>query len=392
MTAHTAPRWPLAAAGGIVGTFVAAATMVAVTRSSVTMFDGGMAVTFLVIGLLGALLARRRPDNRIGPLLIWTGVPMQVYALAVACSEFGGERSDLPLAWIASWATTWVWMPSITMLALAVLVFPTGAAPSPRWRIAQWLFPTHVGLVVATSLLLLPEWELRSMDAAALSDIPGGLALELVGNLPLPILLLLAGAGLVVRFRRSRGVERLQLRWLRLAFGMLVVVALSPFVVAVADPLTTVWYAVGVQLAVLGVPAAMTLAVLRYRLYEIDRLVSRTLSYAIVTASLVGIYLTVVVAVQVVLRPVAGESDLGVALATLAAAAAFRPLVGRLRGVVDRRFDRAAYDARATVQSFGERLRDDVDVSSVAGDLRRTADEILHPVAVGVWLPGGESS
>ena len=389
MRARTSARWPLLAVCGQLS-LVALATVLAVLGNvGVELFDAGMTATFLVLGLLGALLSRRRPDNRIGALLVVTSLPMLLYGVAVVLAEIARARPHTPMAWLGTWATLWLWMPSITLLALTIFLFPSGEAPSPRWRSVPALMLGQVVAVVLASLALLPGWDTAASHATTPSELPGGLALDLVGNMPLPMLLLIACAGLVVRFRRAQGVERLQLRWLRLAVIALVAVTLSPFVIPVGDPTSAPWYTIGCQVAILGIPASMTLAILRYRLYDIDRLVSRAISYAAVVVVLALTYLASVLALGSLARAVTGESgDLVVALSTLAVAALFHPLRHGVQELVDSRFNRARYDAAQTVADFARDLRDEVRADSVVARLRGTVAASVDPASVGIVVLG----
>jgi hypothetical protein len=196
-------------------------------------------------------------------------------------------------------------------------------------------------------------------------------------------LFLAAGASLVLRLRRSHGQERLQIKWVVYAAS----IAAAGFVVTfiglgkVSD--IAFWFGLAGATAV---PVAAGLAILRYRLYEIDRLINRTLVYALLTAILVGVYVGTVLLLQLALEGVTSDSNLAVAISTLAVAAAFRPLRARVQEAVDRRFYRRRYDAAQTLDAFSARLRDEVDLDSLAAELRRAVSETMEPRHVSLWL------
>jgi hypothetical protein len=197
-----------------------------------------------------------------------------------------------------------------------------------------------------------------------------------------------AALALVIRFRAAAGVERQQLRWLTAALAFVVVAVLSGFIVAQLVPATAqtglIW--LGAIVAFPCVPIAIGIAVLRYRLYEIDRIVSRTISYAVLTALLVGVFAGAILLFQTVLAPLTGNNTLAVAASTLLVAALFQPVRGRVQRVVDRRFNRARYDAERTVAAFSERLRDEVDLRSLRSEVLDVVDRSLQPSLTGIWL------
>jgi len=214
---------------------------------------------------------------------------------------------------------------------------------------------------------------------------PGASALTAVGTAALAATLVVSLVSLVVRARHASPVERAQLRWLTLAGAVLIAAGVPSLVLRVTPMIGGSWIFQAVaSLAAFGIPVAITVAVLRYRLYDIDRLISRTLSYAILTGVLVGTY---VVVVTVVTRLLPGSSSLAVAASTLAVAALFQPLRHRVQASVDRRFNRARYDAGRTVERFSHRLRGEVDLAAVTADLVRTVHETFEPAQVSLWLP-----
>ncbi len=287
------------------------------------------------------------------------------------------------LATLGVWINEWDWLPLLVLgIVIVPLLFPDGHLPSRRWR---WLVGVVLlGLVlVSIPSMLTPTLTGQDIDYTVANPIgvTGIGWAQAVGNIAFLVLSIIPGvfgtiASLVVRFRRSPGVERQQLKWLFLAVGMTPLIAVSgvPVIGAVLFGLTLA-----------AVPAAIGIAILRYRLYDIDRIVSRTLAYAIVVAVLVGVYAAGVLGLGAVARAVTGESgDLVVAVSTLLVAAVFRPVASRVRRVVDRRFNRASVDAVLAAEAFRQRLRDEVDLDTVLTDLGATVQRTLAPASVAI--------
>jgi hypothetical protein len=348
--------------------------------------EAGWPLISLIMATLGSLIAHRRADNRMGVLLVVAALPMLGYAAARAHALYGLARSDTSgIVEVTSWLGFWLWMPAMTLLALVVFLFPTGRPPTPRWSRLVYLMVGQITATVVTAPLLLPSWTAdRLLTATQPSDVPGGGPLDLVGNLGFIPIFLAACVGFVARYRRAQDVERLQMKWLGLSASMVLIVSMAPLAFPVDNPMEVPLYAVGVQVGILGIPVAMALAILRYRLYDIDRIISRTLSYGIVTAVLLGVYVGGVIGVGAL---VPGErSDLLVAGSTLVVAALFRPLRDRVQSLVDRRFNRAHYDAHQLAHGFGVRLRDEVALVEVTDALRRAVSTALQPATLSVWL------
>lgn len=363
------------------------------------LFEGlSFIAAFGLFAVLGAVLLARRPGHMMGPLFAVVGL---LPAIGFAGDAYAAARviagQPVPLwARVLVWPTAWYWYVVLAILAVYVpLLFPDGRLPSPRWRWIVWL--VSAGLAVACALSAVSERiELQTLG-------PGGQGLSVVNpfgiaGMPhgednplfdrlgavMAIGVVAALAAVVVRFRRSRGAERQQVKWFVSAvcltgIGIAVdVVALRlPRVVELALDATFL-------IGVVAVPVSITLAILRYRLYAIDRIISRTATYAVVTAVLVGVYALVAVVPSVALDV---ESDLLVAAATLAAAGAFVPVRRRVQSTVDRRFNRARYDATRVVERFGTRLRDDIDLQHLAGDLQAVVAATVQPTHMSLWLP-----
>jgi hypothetical protein len=328
----------------------------------------------------------------VGWLLLGLGVSMIVvavvdtyarYALLAGAGPLPADRAAALLA-----DTGWILWPAC--IALVLLLTPTGSPPSPRWRWWVWLTAAAPLVHIATEALL--PWALAPpfqsvtspLDVPALADGPVAATLRALGSVALILvqLAVLAAAGsLVVRFRRARGVERLQLRWVALAAALSGVAAAA----VVAGTLTgteAVWlWASAAYLMVL--PLAVAAAVLRYRLYDLDRIISRTLAWAALTVLLGLGYAAVVLGLG---RLLPQGSSLAVAAATLAVAALFQPLRRRVQLAVDRRFNRRRYDAARTIAAFGARLRQQVDLDTLSAELLAVTDQTMQPASMSLWL------
>jgi len=341
----------------------------------------------LTASTVGAVLASRRPRHPVGWLLLTLGLSMAVggviagylpYTVIVRPGALGGAallaRIYAPLTNLA-----------LAALGLVLLLTPTGSAPSPGWR--RWGFASAAAMAaLAVAAAVAPG----SVDAPTLA-VEGpvgprafGGALEVVNQLALvvAILIILGGAGsLVTRFRRARGVERQQLRWLALAAALTGVAMLATAVlVAVGDLALAGWSSV---LGTVFLPLATGAAILRYRLYDLDRIISRTLAYGLLTLLLGGGYAAVVLGLG---RLVGRDSSLVVAAATLAVAAIFQPARRRLQAAVDRRFNRRRHDAGRIIERFGSHLRDQVDLDTLTAEVLTVAEQTMQPTRASLWL------
>jgi hypothetical protein len=352
------------------------------------------AVFALAFPTVGAIIASRRPGNAVGWIFCAIGLcgGAEVFSVEYGIYALVTNPGSLPAGVVATWVGTWVWLPSVTLtITFLLLLFPHGHLLSPRWRPVAWL---AAGVTVAGCVLLaLAPWDL--LDAGVPGQNPFGIeGLRDIGvAVPIPIFLigiptmLLSVASLVLRFRRSRGEERQQMKWFVYA-GVLVVGALFvPLLVPGAASSL-------LQLLVMPtLPVAAGVAILRYRLYDIDRIINRTLVYGVLTVTLVLIYVGSVIGLQYVLRALTGqESQLAVVASTLAIAALFNPLRRRLQSFIDRRFYRRKYDAAQVLADFGARLRDEVDLATLSDDMLTVVRETMQPARVSLWLrpPGRE--
>ncbi len=339
--------------------------------------DAVGSVGLLGFAVVGAIVAARLPGNPTGWLC-------SGFALAFWCSAAAGALRQA--GWVDSWPLGLVerlFYPLGALLTVFLfLLFPTGRLPSPAWR---WL--AHAA--VACLALACGSGVLVRTDADSTVEVPwalGGTAAEVAvavfhtGTLGLAVCWLASLASMVPRFRRAAPVEREQLEWVFLAvllnLGQLVVRPVVP------DDVGVVYS----EAALATVPVAIGIAVTRYRLFEIDRILSRTVSYALLTGGLLALYLVAVAALRPLLTPLTGTSDLAVVVSTLAAAAAFGPVRWRVQALVDRRFDRARYDAARTVDAYARRLRDQVDLDAVTAGLRDTVVATVGPQRLGLWL------
>ncbi len=370
-----------------------------VLRNGVPLLEGfrpQVVIAGIVFPAIGGLLAIRVPGNRVGWIVLAGALCWAVSLFSEQYAWFVTftDPAALPGGDLAAWIQTWIWVPGTVLLLTALpLVFPDGNLPSPRWRWIAWL--VVIGAVFATGAQLLVFWP--PVDAAASllgkTDVervtPWLLGvLHGVGNVLTGILGPLVGAtAVIVRLRRSVGVERQQMRWFAYAIAVLLVTGIFDSVVA-PELGGTVGFA-GI-LGIVLVPVAVAVAILRYRLYDIDRIISRTLSYGVISLLLVFVFVAVIVALTSILESVTGANTVAVAASTLIVAALFQPLRRRIQRVVDRRFDRARYDGQRVIDDFARQLRDEVDLERLRTSLVATADEAVRPVSTSIWLRSGE--
>ena len=361
-------------------------------------FPGASEAFAITSATVGAIVAIRRPDNANGWLFCAIGALFATQALIdeyVVASTFA-VAGGLPWTTGLAWTLTWLWAPSLGVaLIFLPLVFPNGALLSPRWRGAVVFGVVALG-AFAAALAVQPG----PIEQARFIDNPLGADVDMATYagavlgptwVPLQAAILLSLGSLVLRFRRSDQDARRQIKWFALAalvagtmFGTYLAVSFSrgsPTVIKLMEVLV-----VG---GLLGVPTAAGLAILRYRLYDIDRLVSRTISYGLITALLVGLFVVVNLALQSVLSTVTSSNAWAVAGTTLLVAAMFTPVRRRVQGAVDRRFNRAHFDAERIAVAFSDRLRNETDVARVAGDLASTATATVAPTSLTIWLRGG---
>jgi uncharacterized membrane protein YhdT len=358
---------------------------------------------FLVFPLVGALIASRRPENPIGWLclvdgLLWTTTDMLDYHSLYVMASPGSVPFPVGLAGV----NHWLWVPTVGLLGTYVfLLFPDGRLPSKRWRPLAWLS----GVVIASGSLGL-------MLSPGPLDMPRGIrnpfgleaapwvAVAAYAILPLlPLCMLASALSLVMRYRRSRGDVRQQIKWIAFAASLVALTYLIAIVALFIHP-SEIWFAAGLplwldlieyaaQLSITSVPIAIGFAVLKYRLYDIDLIINRTLVYGSLTGALALVYFGGVTVTQALFRNITGQAQLPqlvIVASTLVIAALFNPLRRRIQAFIDRRFYRAKYDARKILEAFSVRLRDETDLEALNKDLVGVVRETMQPAHVSLWL------
>jgi hypothetical protein len=351
-------------------------------------------LTLVSAATVGAVLASRRPRHPVGWLLLALGLSVVTAGVAQGYAGYGlvARPGSLPGApWVALYgdAPGIVWP---ALVGLILLLTPTGSLPSPRWR--WWAVVTAAVPVVFLLGEPLRAGLLDGPDQSVTSPlaVPGLAGLVLVTGIAALIfsqLAVLVDVGsLVMRFRRARGTERQQLRWVAMAAGLLAVAVVVTVVGALTGhPAVTEWTS-GLFVALL--PVAIGAAILRYRLYDLDRIISRTLAWGLLTLLLGGGYASVILGLGQLLGR---DSSLAVAAATLAAAALFHPARRRIQAGVDRRFNRRRHDAAQKITAFSDHLREQVDLDTLTAELLGVVDQTMQPTQVSLWLrPSGSAS
>jgi hypothetical protein len=379
--------WLLAAAGFVVAFLLELLNdRQAVVLAAVEYWSG--ALPFLAFTTVGVLILSRRPHNAIGWLCWAIGAVVGFGNVGFqAALRMAGDPVSRPVALVGLLSSATFLVSLLGLLPLLILVFPSGRLPSRRWRPALWVFAG--GLVLYLGLYVLQPGPLG--DDLPTNPLGVGWAERLMDRIG-PALFLLFGlfvmlvlGSLVLRFRRARGDERLQLKWLTYAAALLVV--FPPTLGRVLERIDPwVLGAVAFALAVSMVPVAIGVAVLKYRLYEIDRVINRTLVYGLLTVLLGAVYVAGVFGLGQLLNPITGESALAVAASTLAVAALFQPARRRIQAVVDRRFNRRRYDAARSVEAFATRLRDELDLDALSAELLAVVDQTMQPTKASLWL------
>jgi hypothetical protein len=356
----------------------------------------GFSILMFPFAIVGVLIASRRPGNPIGWIMLWIGF---FSSTQIAERALIGSATSLPqqilLALIAG---SWVGMiaPIGTFL---ILLFPDGRLPSPGWRPWAWL--CALAMVGPYALITLAPVTFADQGFPGVRNPLGVEALRPVMDfvfvfiLLIPISFLGCVVSLVRRLRRSRGQERLQLKWLAAAGSLVGIVFLVTFLASLPFDLSGRPLPVAVDLlqmysinVVVLIPVAIGIAILKHRLYDIDVIINRALVYGALTALLTLAYFAVVTVLQGLFRPLTGRSTLAVATSTLAVAALFRPARARLQSFIDRRFYRRKYDAAQTVDRFSARLRNEIDLDSLTAELVSVVGDTVQPAHVSLWLRG----
>ena len=342
---------------------------------------------------IGWLVATRRPENRIGWMLLAVGFFLALGGFSVTYAEHGliNDPGSLPLADLMSWLKLMTWQPGFVLLILLLLVFPDGRLPSRRWVPIVWIAGIAFVLMVVPQAIAFWRYQgplLVPFNVATPASDPAPAIAGLLQGVGLILCLVVAvasAAAVIVRFRRSAGAEHLQIKW----FASAAAVEFAAIFIMSAPPPAVVPPPFDALLAIVVaplIPIAIGIAILRYRLYDIDRIISRTVSYGAVTGILALVFVGTILVSQTILASFFRGSSVAVAASTLVVAALFQPLRRRVQAVVDRRFNRSRYDAERTAAAFGARLRDEVDLANLKAEMRQVVAATVAPVTVGLWI------
>jgi hypothetical protein len=352
------------------------------------------AVAAVAFPTVGVIIASRRPRNPIGWIFCLIGLSLGIATFAAQYAVYAlvTEPGALPVGVFAAWLGTWIWMPGIILgTTFLLLLFPHGRLPSRRWRPVAWTSTCAVALGVAV-LMVLP-WDRLHVDLPAENPFE----IEAARTIEIAVFVAWIGVGmttmalsvlaLILRFSRSRGVERQQLKWFVYTGVLTVVLFFCPLVPALSN--------LGSILQILAaplLPVAAGVAILRHRLYDVDTLINRTLVYGLLTVSLVLVYGGGVVVLQQLFVALTGQgSQLAIVASTLAIAALFGPLRRRIQVLIDRRFYRRKYDATKTLDAFSFRLRNQTDLDALSVDLVAVARDTMQPAHASLWLRSPEA-
>ena len=354
-------------------------------------FTVGFVAVQLGAATAGVIISSRIPGNAVGWIFLAMGLLLELLFAVGAYADLGidmGYGSLLPGSGIAAWVGSWIFIPAAFGLPMfLLLLFPDGRCISRRWRLAGWVLGITVVFAAAAKAFVPGHIQPGLENPLA----PGGVAGEVfqvldsvTDALALPAFAL-AVAGLAVRLWRSRGVESQQLKWFAYS-AALVGAGLGTSILLPGGLAADLAFLLRL-LALAGLPVAAGIAILRYRLYDIDVIVNRTLVYGSLTVSLVAVYIGSVVSLQYVFRMLTGEgSQLAIVASTLVIAALFNSLRRRIQAFIDHRFYRRKYDAAQTLEEFGARLRDETDLESLSDQLVAVTRETMQPTHVTLWL------
>jgi hypothetical protein len=362
-------------------------------------------VLFLAFPIVGAVIASRRPRNPIGWILLADGLLWMVLAVADSYSAYGVARPGsvpYPVA-VGTISNQWLWIPTVGLIGIyLLLLFPDGKLPSSRWRPLAFFSAAMILLSSVVEGLAPGPLENQGMvrNPFGVESMPWLVDASYVLLPLLPLCILASAISMVLRYRRSGGEVRQQIKWVAFVaafsgttyliamLGQLIMLAMSeegasriPWWIEIAFTAAVLGFA--------GVPVAIGFAVLKYRLYDIDIIIRRTLVYGSLTAMLVAIYFGGVATMQTLFRTLTGQEQqpqLSVVVSTLVIAALFNPLRRGIQSFIDRRFYRRKYDARKTVEAFSARLRDETDLETLSRELAGVVEETLQPSHVSLWL------
>ncbi len=353
------------------------------------LFVAVFAALILSLTSVGGYIALRVPGNPIGWLMATAGMTTAVAIFGGTYVQFdhvlAGDR--LPFAVVMAWLSSWLFVATLGALAVFLpLLFPTGRFLSRRWAAIGWIgvagaVLSAAGGAFAPGPLSSAPWLANPLGIEPLADLLAGA--ETVGNAVAPFVFLGAIVSVILRFRRADALERHQLKW----FAFVSAIAIVGLGLAIPNngPVADAGWVIGL-LGLATLPVAIGIAILRYRLYDIDRIISRTVSWAIVSGLLAAVFVGALVGLQAALVDATGESSLAVAASTLLTFSVFQPVRRRVQRAVDRRFNRARYDAQRTVENFAGRVREEMDLATLGSTLSATADDAVHPTSSTVWL------
>jgi hypothetical protein len=415
MSTRTATWLAWALAGITLTIFVASVALFVLARSAhvpsslgaSTVGDVVLFMSFSVFPVVGALIASKRPRNPIGWICLADGL---LWALIILSEDYSAYGLAIPGSvpfpvTINALLYAWLWVPAVGLLGVyLLLLFPDGRLPSRRWRPLAWL--SGAVIVLLSLVTLLTPGPLEGLGGArnpfGLEGHPWVAAVGWIILPLLPVFMLASAMSLVLRYRRSGGEVRQQIKWIAFAasfMGLMYLAVMSAGTInwLISAPETpsdlgtqTLWGALLENVMLLsfaGVPVAIGFAVLKYRLYDIDILINRALVYGLLTATLAGVYLGGVILLQYLFRTLTGqESQLAIVASTLAIAALFVPLRRRVQRFVDRRFYRRKYDAAKTLASFNARLRNETDLDSLVDDVVGVVRQAMQPAHASLWL------
>jgi hypothetical protein len=369
------------------------------SRGGAPVFDYWLLNTVIAVSFspVGAVIAPRLPPrNPIGWLFCTIGLigAMRLfvaeYAIATLLAEPSSPLSKLPGGEALAWVSSWVWVVHFGPFLFLALLFPDARLPSPRWRPFAWV----VGVVVAGGTVAVALWP---ETAARFDRVNNPLGIEVAAPVINPMetilyaLALISAASLLVRLLHSKGVECQQVKWFAYAVVMLAISTTLAYVVSEAMDVDWLGWisSILVIASLVGLPVAMSIAILHYRLYNIDVLINGTLVYGTLTALLALVYFGGVTAIQAIFRALTGQEQqpqLAVVVSTLAIAALFNPLRRRIQAFIDRRFYRRKYDAAKTLEGFSAKLRDETDLEALNAELVGVVTETMQPAHVSLWL------
>jgi hypothetical protein len=355
---------------------------------------------FLAFPMVGALIASRRPKNPIGWICLAVGIFWMLANLSSGYGIYGllTRPGSVPFPAAIGSVGEWMWVPAVGLLSTyLILLFPDGKLPSRRWLPLAWL--SGAVIFLASAGFALSPGPMDGLPGTrnpfGLEEYPWVADATLGVILLLPLCILASATSLVLRFLRSGGEEREQIKWLAFAASLLGL-GFSTYAIpgtiwqgdaGGANPLWAKLLEDAVTLSFAGIPVAVGIAILRYRLYEIDTLINRTLVYGALTATLVAVYVVTIVVLQGLIRALTGqESQIVIVASTLAVAALFNPLRHRIQGFIDRRFYRRKYDAAKTLEAFSAKLRNETDLDALSDDLTSVIRETMQPAHVSLWM------